>query len=262
MKNDEYFKDIPGLEGVYAVSNYGRVWSYPYEGAAGRHHKAFLVSQFHPTDGRGGRSEYWQVNLYRNKKGDRRKQGLPVYKPYVHQLVAKTFSAEWTELAKKAKPFNEEDQIAVMHKNFKKWCNHIDNLKFGTQLENQNDKDVRTNGYPFTIIENSDAVRCRVDSKKRFYGAMFSFKKFPEDIAIAAALLNSWRLCNIVGAPLYIQYAVRQEFYKRDGPALITPEIKAIIDENIKKTRRKIKESKTEKQLEMVINDNKSVDIV
>ncbi|MBR4889789.1 MAG: hypothetical protein IKU15_00540 [Clostridia bacterium] len=27
IKEDEIFKDIPGYEGKYQVSNYGRVWS-------------------------------------------------------------------------------------------------------------------------------------------------------------------------------------------------------------------------------------------
>lgn len=264
MKHVEYFKDIPGLEGVYAVSNYGRVKSYPYEDAASRQHKEFLVSQRH-TYHHGELSEYWQVELCRNKNGSRKKQGLSRYQPLVHDLVAKTFGAEWTELAKKAKLFHEEDQIVVMHKNNNGGDNNINNLQFGTHLENKNDKDVRLDEHPYTVHETDAGVFCGIwgkNEKKYIHGAVFSLKKFPKDVAIAAALLNAWRLSNVVGGALYVQYAVRQEFYKRGGPSLITPEIEAIIDENIKKHRRMIEETKTEKQLEMIINDNKSVDIV
>lgn len=246
MKNVEYFKDIPGLEGVYAVSNYGRVWSYPHEDAAGRHHKGFFVSQIRDYCHEGSSNYYWQVNIHRNKEGSRKKKGLPSYKPRVHRLVTETFGAEWTELAKKAKQFHEEDQIVVMHKDNNAWNNYIGNLQIGTRLENRNDKDVRTNKYPFTIKEQDDGVNCRVfDEKNKIVeGFWFSLKKYPEDIAVAAALLNAWRLCNVVGAPLYIQYAVRKEFFKRGGPALITPEIEAIIDKNIKKHRRMIEGSR------------------
>ena len=124
MKNVEYFKDIPGLEDVYAVSNYGRVWSYPYNDAAGKHHKGYFVSPWHSY--RNGKpTEYWRVHLYRNKNGSRKKQSLPQYDPFVHELVAKTFGAELTNLAKKAKQFHEGNQVVVMHKNFKKWCNYL-----------------------------------------------------------------------------------------------------------------------------------------
>lgn len=178
-------------------------------------------------------------------------------------VVANTFDRPWTNLAKKAEQFHEEKHIKVMHIDHNKRNNRAINLIIGTFLENNNDSDVRKDNLPYCVGYTKDGVRGVVWNKnmKNVTGTAFSFTKFPEDVAIAAALLNAWRLSNVVGGPLYVQYAVRQEFYKRGGPALITPKIESIIDENIKKTRRNIEESRTQKQLQMVINDDNTINI-
>jgi hypothetical protein len=49
LENGEEIRDVKGYEGLYAVTNYGWVWSYP-------------------KDGSGGHGGKW-LNPGRNKKG-------------------------------------------------------------------------------------------------------------------------------------------------------------------------------------------------
>lgn len=95
-------KDIPGFEGLYAVTDDGRVWSY--------RRKIFLK----PGLDRYG---YLIVNLYKDKKG---KTTL------VHQLVAKAFIP------------NPENKPQINHINEIKTDNRVENLQWVTAKENVN----------------------------------------------------------------------------------------------------------------------------
>jgi hypothetical protein len=95
-------KDIPGFEGIYAVTRDGRVWSY---------RKNIFLSPY--DNGRG----YLKVDLYR--KGKR-------FKKYIHRLVAEAFI------------LNPENLPQINHKSENKADNRVDNLEWCNSLYNNN----------------------------------------------------------------------------------------------------------------------------
>lgn len=115
MQKIEIWKDIEGYEGLYQVSNLGRVrsldrivkfsdgHSQPMKG------KILVFGKNH-----GG---YWQVGLSKNSKSTRKS---------VHRLVAETFIP------------NPNNYPCVNHKDEVKTNNRVDNLEWVTYKENTN----------------------------------------------------------------------------------------------------------------------------
>jgi len=98
---NELFKDIEGQEGRYAISNFGRVWSY---------RKKNNIPKFLKKDIRNG---YYAVKLGKYGK-----------KMSIHRLVALAFID------------NPENKEYVNHIDGNKLNNHIDNLEWVTAKEN------------------------------------------------------------------------------------------------------------------------------
>ena len=107
---EEIWKDIVGYEGLYAVSNWGRVKSL-YDGS----HKIFREKILSPGKDGGG---YLQIMLYKCGKPKRH---------YVHRLVLMTFS-----------PVENMDELQVNHINECKTDNRLQNLEWCTALYNTN----------------------------------------------------------------------------------------------------------------------------
>lgn len=107
---DEEWKDIEGYEGLYAISNLGRIKSY--ERWCGFYLKSESIrNSFYKSNG------YECIDLYnRNHK----KQ-----KYYVHRLVAKAFIG------------NPENKPEVNHKDCNPQNNKVDNLEWVTSVENK-----------------------------------------------------------------------------------------------------------------------------
>ena len=118
----EIFKDIKGFEGLYQISNYGRVYSTKRE-------KPRIIKG---------------MNCYNyNRVRLRDKNGID-HNIFTHRLVALHFL-----------PIIEGKNI-VNHKDFNRSNNHVDNLEWCTQAENM--KHARENGK----IKISDEGRKRI----------------------------------------------------------------------------------------------------
>lgn len=99
---DEMWKDIPGFNGAYQISNYGRLKSY-------KQHKERLMS-LHPN-----RYGYVEKQLYKNNKYINKK---------IHRLVAEAFIP------------NPDNLPEVNHKDGNKQNNCVNNLEWCTPKEN------------------------------------------------------------------------------------------------------------------------------
>ena len=113
----ENWKDIKGYEGLYQVSNLGRVKSI--ERKKQNHSKLQLVpekiKQPHQQFGKYA-NEYLVVNLYKNNRGKNM---------FVHRLVAEAFLD------------NFDKNLEVNHKDGNKQNNCMGNLEMLTRSENQ-----------------------------------------------------------------------------------------------------------------------------
>lgn len=132
----EIWRDIKGYEGLYQVSNLGRVKSLE---RLVKNKNGYRVVRERIIKTSNNNSGYETISLVRKGK----------YKTYlVHRLVAMTFPdlVDWTEDAK-GKPF---DELQVNHKDeFDKtnncvgnleWCTCKYNNTYGTHIERQRNK--------------------------------------------------------------------------------------------------------------------------
>lgn len=107
---NEVWKDIPDYEGIYQVSNKGRIKSLArIVGNCKRKDKIIV-----PKDNGSG---YYKVNLYKNGKHKNH---------YVHKLVASVFIN------------NENNKPCINHKDYNRKNNNVENLEWVTYKENNN----------------------------------------------------------------------------------------------------------------------------
>ena len=99
----EIWKDVPNYEGLYQVSNLGRVKSLNYS-------RGSKEKMLKPKPNGNG---YYYISLYKNR--------TPKNK-YIHRLVTLAFYGE--------------SKLTVNHKNGIKSDNRLDNLEYRTQSEN------------------------------------------------------------------------------------------------------------------------------
>jgi hypothetical protein len=116
MSNNEEWKDIPGYEGFYQVSNRGRVRSVTHtilmsNGALRTIFSRILVLH------EGGRNKYLQAYLHKDGH---------VKNHLVHRLVAKMFIGEI------------KSGYEINHKNANVQDNNVENLEIVTHQENIN----------------------------------------------------------------------------------------------------------------------------
>lgn len=123
MEN-EVWKDIPSYEGLYQISNLGRVKSLKRKVYAGRGKMRWQYERIlsdKKTNGNG----YKVVNLRKNGKGTNK---------YIHRLVAETFIE------------NTNNYKCINHKDENKNNNRAENLEWCTYKYNNryNDKHIKT----------------------------------------------------------------------------------------------------------------------
>ena len=113
LQDGEIIKDIDGFNGLYAVTNYGRIWGYPNATRLKGHWISPKIE----------RSGYARVSLYLGNKK---------YKfMFIHRLVAASFIP------------NPDNKPFINHKDFNTINNRVDNLEWCTHWENMNYSYVR-----------------------------------------------------------------------------------------------------------------------
>ncbi len=132
----EKVADVVEYEGLYAVTSFGRIWSYPKKGQKGQWLKL-----------NRSKTNYIQVGL--TKKGENRK-----FK-YVHQLVAKAFIP------------NPENKKQVNHMNGNKYDCKLTNLEWVTARENiQHSADMGLNKhYKLSYADKLQICEHRLNGK-------------------------------------------------------------------------------------------------
>lgn len=107
----EIWRDVIGFEGIYQVSNYGKIRSLDRVDARGRKRYAKEIALSFSGDG------YGRVGLHKNKKR---------YKFLVHRLVAQCF----LESIEGKDEVNHIDGIkSNNHVTNLEWCNRHDNIR-------------------------------------------------------------------------------------------------------------------------------------
>lgn len=105
----EVWKDVAGYEGLYQVSNLGRVKSILFRNNIVIKAREKILAQ------RESNSGYFMVGLHKERK---------VKQHYVHRLVAEAFL------------YSDPDAIEVNHINGNKHDNRVENLEFCKHSEN------------------------------------------------------------------------------------------------------------------------------
>jgi hypothetical protein len=132
---EEEWRDINGYEGLYQVSNFGNVKSFPRNGTKGGNLKPALVGGYH------------QVKLYKDDK-----------RFLVHRLVLQAF-------------LPTEEKMEVDHINHDKTDNRLENLRWLTRSQNnryQKKRDGKTSQYiGVSKINNKKPWRthCKINGK-------------------------------------------------------------------------------------------------
>ena len=120
MTSIEQWKPIKGFEKLYSISSRGRVWAH--DRIVRRVHTGpYLQRGRLIAPRRGNQYGHLCVTLYRNEIKEKR---------YIHHLVAEAFLPR------------EEGKAWVLHGARGLACNHVENLRWGSQSENELDKKI------------------------------------------------------------------------------------------------------------------------
>lgn len=167
----EEFRDIPGYEGRYQISSFGRVWSMPKEwpmpnGGTKKHSGIFLKQRI-DKDG------YYYLNVRLNTK--------KTFK--IHQLVAMVFLNH--------KPDGTQ-KIVIDHRDNDKSNNKPSNLQLITNRLNAS-KDVKNKtskytGVSWNKLEKKYKSQIKINGKTKHLGSFISEEEASE--AYQSALLN------------------------------------------------------------------------
>ena len=142
----EIWKDIEGYEGLYQVSNMGRVKSLNYSGCKG---KERIMKQNFSDKG------YLKISLKKNRK-------IKTFK--THRLVGIAFIP------------NVENKPEIDHINTIKTDNRVENLRFVTRKENNNNE--------LTRKHNSESQKEKNNSNYKGFIALFPDGNITEEMTI------------------------------------------------------------------------------
>ena len=123
----EIWKDIEGYEGLYQVSNLGRVKSFPRIGTHARKIKIIKIME--------DRIGYKFIHLSKNNKQKRKS---------IHRLVAETFIPNPNNYP----CINHIDECKENNKvNNLEWCTYSYNNNYGTKISRQREKIINNKKY-------------------------------------------------------------------------------------------------------------------
>ena len=130
----EVWKDVKGYEGIYQVSNFGRVKSLMFG-------KEKLLKLCLSTSG------YYNINLYNNKN---------CKTIMVHKLVFLSF-----------KNISSNRYFVIDHIDNNKLNNNLNNLQLiSNRLNSSKDKKSKSNNYNIYFNSNAYLIRMRINNKK------------------------------------------------------------------------------------------------
>lgn len=153
----EIWKDIEGYEGLYQVSNYGRVKSFDQFINQKNNSKALrkgrILKQSKNKDG------YLRLRLVKNKKGKTF---------FVHRLVAKTFISNPRKLNEvNHKDGNKENNNA----DNLEWCNRSENISHAYKLGLEQKYYGTDSHRALFTLEEINQIRLKYIPRSRKYGA-------------------------------------------------------------------------------------------
>lgn len=145
---NEVWKDVPNYEGLYQASNLGRIKSLPRLDRLGREVKGGIRKQTMANTG------YLCVPLYAKEGG---KKTLKLY--CVHRLIAETFLP------------NLDNKPCIDHINTVKTDNRVENLKWVTYQENNNNPITKS-----SMQQTMKDLSCTEEGKKKIERLVLSSK--------------------------------------------------------------------------------------
>lgn len=150
----EIWNDIQGYEGLYQVSNFGRVKSLPkkHDISMGKGYYITKERILQPGEDKDG---YLQVGLRKNKKTKMRK---------IHRLVAETFIPNLNNLPQvNHKDENKQNNDVINLE----WCNNSYNQNYGTCGQKKSES---MKGFRHTEETKRKMSEARRGEKNYFYG--------------------------------------------------------------------------------------------
>jgi hypothetical protein len=207
----EEFKDIPGYEGLYQVSNLGRIKScnrvVKHNNGNVHHKKEKILRQ--SNNGK----DYLSVLLY-DDNGFKKSH-------YVHRLVLRSFIGE--------------SNLLVDHKNHIRTCNILSNLRYLTARLNSStvvNRPIPASKY-VGVTKNSNSINkwkstLRINGTKRYVG---SFKTEIEASEAYQKALYNWENFSINQKGEYEEKNPVKVFYRKSGEKLLVNS-KMVLDKN------------------------------
>lgn len=170
LKEGEEIRDIDGYGGLYAITNYGRVWGYPNYTKLKGHWKKQIIDV----------NGYAKVDLFLGNKKYKRM--------FVHRLVAMAYIP------------NPQNKPFVNHKDFNTLNNKSENLEWCTHWENMNYSYVRGR-FNAEVRDNALKKAQRIAKEQKTYLAAHKATKEKQSwrkMVERAKELKTWEKAHIV----------------------------------------------------------------
>lgn len=134
---NEIWKDIEGYEGLYQISNYGRVKSLERLINTGIKHSNLrkIKSKICRIEFKQGSSPYCRIQLRKDKKYTHHSIHCLVANAFISKDTFKMCSEEKEWFLKDLEINHKDENIKNNNVNNLEWCTHLYNMRFGTRLE-------------------------------------------------------------------------------------------------------------------------------